>query len=159
MSYKRQKLLTPREHLSSPPVFLVRSVLLIFLVFCIVLLCVFTFWVSCCDVHYDIHINTVFGSSLPLVVYRMAHVLYVCLCIVVSNTYSVVFLRLVYLMLSVSLDCPSWIAPSVLSNVYLKRLTYDVKPNFVWISAILSGNIVHQAYSRWFPDMTSLIFT
>jgi len=47
---------------------------------------------------------------------------------VVSNTYCVVFLRLVYLMLSVSLDCPSWIAPSVFSNVYLKRLIYDVKP-------------------------------
>jgi hypothetical protein len=26
------------------------SVLLIFLVFCVVLLCVFTFWVPCCDV-------------------------------------------------------------------------------------------------------------
>ena len=72
----------------------------------------------------------------------------VCLCIEVSNTYCVVFLHLVYPILSVSLDCPFWIAPLVFSNVYLKRLTYHVKPNLVCISAILSGNIVHQAYSR-----------
>ena len=49
------------------------SVLLIFLVFCVVLLCVFTFWVQCCDVHYDVRIKTMFGSSLPPVVYRSAH--------------------------------------------------------------------------------------
>jgi len=36
--------------------------------FCIVLLCVFTFWVPCCDARYDFHINTMFGSSLPPVV-------------------------------------------------------------------------------------------
>jgi hypothetical protein len=35
------------------PSVLVRSVLLIVLVFCVVLLCVFAFWVPCCDVHYD----------------------------------------------------------------------------------------------------------
>ena len=43
--------------------------------------------------------------------------------IVVSNTYCIAFcfvcLRLVYLMLSVSLDCPFLIAPSIFSNVYL----------------------------------------
>jgi len=49
----------------------------------------------------------------------------VCLCIVVSNTYYVVFfcfscLRLVYPMLPVSLDCPFFIALSVFSNVYLQ---------------------------------------
>ena len=58
-------------HLSSPPVYLVGSVLLIFLAFCVVLLCVFTFWVPCCDVR----IKTIFGSSLPLVVCRRADVL------------------------------------------------------------------------------------
>jgi len=42
--------------------------LLIRLVFCVVLLCVFTHRVSCCDVHYDFHIKTSFDSSLPLVV-------------------------------------------------------------------------------------------
>ena len=49
--------------------------MLIFLVFCVVLLCVFTFWVPCCDVRYDFHIKTMFGSSLPPVVCRGAHVL------------------------------------------------------------------------------------
>ena len=59
-----------------------------------------------------------FGSSLPPVVCRRKRVLFtffcVCLCIMVSNTYYVavcfVFLRLVYPMLSVSLDCPFLIA-------------------------------------------------
>jgi hypothetical protein len=32
-----------------------------------------------------------------------------------------IFLRLVYPMLPVSLDCPFFIAPSVFSNLYLKR--------------------------------------
>ena len=41
------------------------------------------------------------------------------------------------------LDCPL-----VFSNVYLKRLTYELDRNLVCISAILSGNIVDQAYSR-----------
>ena len=50
---------------------------------------------------------------------------FVCLClrIVVSNTYCVVFLfaflRLLYFIMSVSLDCPFLITPSVFSNVYL----------------------------------------
>ena len=41
----------------------------------------------------------------------------VCLCMLVSNTYCV-FLRLVYPMLPVSLDCPFLIVPSVFSNIY-----------------------------------------
>jgi hypothetical protein len=65
-------------------------------VVCVVLSCVFTFWVPCCDIRYDFDITTVFGSSLPTVVCRMAHVLFTffcgCLCIVVSNTYCAVFL-------------------------------------------------------------------
>ena len=70
------------------------SVLLIFLVFCVVLLCVF--WVSYCDVRYDFRIKTMFGSSLPAVVCRRAqscpiYVICVCLCIVLSNTYCVMF--------------------------------------------------------------------
>ena len=43
--------------------------------FCVVLLCVFTFWVLCCDVRYNFRIKTMFGSSLPPVVCRRAHVL------------------------------------------------------------------------------------
>ena len=42
-----------------------RSVLLIFLDFCVVLLCVLVFLVPCCDVRYDFRIKTMFGSSLP----------------------------------------------------------------------------------------------
>ena len=41
------------------------SVLLIFLVLCVVLLCVFTFVGPCCDIHYNFRIKTMFGSSLP----------------------------------------------------------------------------------------------
>ena len=50
------------------PGFLVEFVFLIFLVFCVVLLCVFTFLVPCCDVRYDFHIKNdvwfVFTSKL-----------------------------------------------------------------------------------------------
>jgi hypothetical protein len=49
--------------------------LLIFLVFCVALLCVFTLRVPCCDVRYDFRIQTMFGSSLPPVVCRRAYVL------------------------------------------------------------------------------------
>jgi hypothetical protein len=47
------------------PQVLVGSVLLNLLVFLFVLLCVFTFWVPCCDVRYDICIKMMFSSSLP----------------------------------------------------------------------------------------------
>ena len=46
------------------------------MVLCVVLLCVFTFWVPCCYVLYDFSIKTLFGSSLPPVVCRRAHVLF-----------------------------------------------------------------------------------
>jgi hypothetical protein len=58
-----------------------------FVVFCVVLLCVFTYLVPCCDVRYDFHIKTMFGSSLPhlIVAGIMA---YLCLLrIVLSNMY------------------------------------------------------------------------
>jgi hypothetical protein len=48
---------------------IMEAVLLIFLDFCVVLLCVFMFWVPCYDVRYDIRIKTMFGSSLPQVVH------------------------------------------------------------------------------------------
>ena len=44
-------------------VFLVGSVLLIFSVFYVVLLCVFTFSVPCCDLPCDFRIKTMFTSS------------------------------------------------------------------------------------------------
>jgi hypothetical protein len=58
----------------------VGSVFLIFLVFYVVLLCVFTFLVGCCDVRYNFRIKKMFGSSLPPVVCRSAHVLS-CFCV------------------------------------------------------------------------------
>ena len=48
-----------------------------------ILLCVFTCWVPCCDVSYDFRIETMFGSSLPPVVCRRAHVLFT-LCLLAS---------------------------------------------------------------------------
>ena len=45
---------------------------------CVALLCVFTFWVSSCNVCYTFRIQTMFGSSLPPVnvVCRRAHILF-----------------------------------------------------------------------------------
>ena len=81
------------------------------------LLCVFTFCVPCCDVRYDFCIETMFSSSLPpcliyvICVYlRNGGIQHILCCVFAC-------LRLVYPMLSVSLDCPYLIAPSVFSNV------------------------------------------
>jgi hypothetical protein len=90
-------------------------------------ICFWTYWhlssfcVPCCNVRYDFHIKTMFGSSLPLFVCRRTffYVICVCLRISLSNTSCFVFfLRLVYPMLPVSLDCPFLIAPSLFSNVH-----------------------------------------
>jgi hypothetical protein len=98
---------------------------------CVILLCVFMFWVPCCDVRYDFRIiKTMFGSSLSPVVCRNAHI-YVILClfayiqwcpahIVLCICFSC--LRLVYPMLPVSLDCLFLTLPSVFTNVYLWKL-------------------------------------
>ena len=72
----------------------------LFLFSWVVLLCVFMFWVPCCDVCYDFHIKTMFGSPLPpVVLYEgscLIYVICVCLCIVVCDTYCVVFLFCFY---------------------------------------------------------------
>ena len=74
-------------------VFLVGSVLLIFLDFCVVLLCVFMFWVPCYDICYDFHIKTMLDSFLPPVICRRARVLFMLFVFVcLSNTYCAVFL-------------------------------------------------------------------
>ena len=85
------------------------------------LLCVFALWVPFCDDHYDLHIKTMFGSSL-LPVVCLIYIICVCLRIVVFNTYCVVFLFCLFsscVTLPVSLDCPFLIVLSVFSNVYL----------------------------------------
>ena len=69
--------------------------------------------VSCCNVHYDFSINTIFGSSLPPVVLGIlvSFLRYLCL-IGVQQILCCVFVLfvfvscLVYPMLTVSLDCP-----------------------------------------------------
>jgi len=64
-----------------------------------------------------------FTSSCLYDGYCLIYVIYVCLCVVVSNTYYVVLfcftfvLCLVYPMLLVSLDFPFLIAPSVFSGL------------------------------------------
>ena len=55
----------------------VGSMLLIFFVLCVVLLCVLMFWVP---VPYDFRIKTMFGSSLPPVICSWAHVVCVFVC-------------------------------------------------------------------------------
>ena len=90
-----------------------------------VIFCVFTFRVPCGGVRYYFRNNKTLCSvrlypRLSVGGAWLICVICACLRIVVSNTYCVVFfLRLVYPMLPVSLDCQFLIAPSVFSNVYL----------------------------------------
>ena len=100
-------------------------------VFFLVLLCVFTFWVPCCDIRYDFRIKSMFSSSLPPVICRRAHVLFTLFVFVCPwwcpinrvLCFYFVLLSLVYPMLPVSLNCPFLIAPSVFSNHYLPYLS------------------------------------
>jgi hypothetical protein len=132
MSYKKQELLTLYEHLGSHPLILVGSVLLIYLVICVVLLCVFIFWVLCCDIRYDFRIKTMFGSFLPPIGCKRVHVLFmlfVFICTLWCPTYIVLCvcfacLLLVCHILPFSLDCLFLISPSVFSNVFFFKLTF-----------------------------------
>ena len=140
--YKKQELLTLRKHVSSSSVFFVGSVLLIFLfIFCFPIVCLY------------------------VLVCRSAHVLFtlfVFVCALWCPTYIVfcfcfVFLRLVYPMLPVSLDCPFLIAPSVFSNVYF---TYCSEPHTPWIDfpVIIWGIYFwfHQKRTTCFENSESL---
>jgi len=94
---------------------LVYPMLLIFLVFCVVLLCVFTFWVLCCDVWYDFRIKR---CSVRVYIQLLVggSIFVLCFCFV--------FLLLVYSMLPVSPYCPFWLA-------LLYSLTFICQ--FLWI--------------------------
>ena len=72
------------------------------------------------DACYDFYIKTIFGSSVGGI---MSYLRYLCLFAYsgVQHILCCVFLRLVYPMLPVSLDCPFLISPSVFSNVYLNN--------------------------------------
>ena len=99
----------------------------LFVFFCVVLLCVFTFWVPCCDVLCDFRKRkTMFGSSLPPVVCRRSHVLFtlfVFVCVrVVHHILCCCFLfyfspSCVSYVASFS-GLPFLVASSVFSNVY-----------------------------------------
>jgi hypothetical protein len=114
---------TNHKHLYKRTITYLKSELVIFLVFCVFLLCVPLRFPHKNDVRF------VFSSSCFRRGACLIYVIFVCLSVVVSNTYCVVFLfclssfllRLVYPMLPVSLDCPFFIAPSVFSNVYLSK--------------------------------------
>ena len=87
-------------------------------------------WTLTLSVQFLMIMKTMIGSSLPPVVCRMFDVLFtlsvfVCLqwCpIHIVLCFSFVFLRLVYHILPVSLDCPFLIASSVFSNLYLAKI-------------------------------------
>ena len=61
----------------------------------------FTFRVPFYDIRYDFHIKTMFGSSLPPVVCRRAHVLFTLFVFTCAK------------------GCLFLIAPSIFSNVYI----------------------------------------
>jgi hypothetical protein len=69
-----------------------RSVFLIFLVFCVLLLCVFTLWVPCCDFRIQTIVGSFFTSSCFLEGSCLINVICVCLRIMVSNAHCVRFL-------------------------------------------------------------------
>ena len=135
---------TFKKHLVSPPSFWCDPCCSPFLVFCVVLLCVFAFWVPCCDARCDFCMETMFGSSLPPVVCRKAHVLFMLLVFVCTQwclTHIVLCLcfvvhRLVYQMLPVSLNCPFLIAPSVFSNIYFMCMIYNRLFIFQWVIVV-----------------------
>ena len=80
-------------------------------------MCFFTLRVPCCDVSYNFRIKTMFDLSIPTVVCRKDHVLFALFvfdCVYWYSThivlsFCVAFLRLVYPMLPVSLDCQFWL--------------------------------------------------
>ena len=77
---------------------------------------------------------------LPPFVCKRAHVLFTLFVFVrVQHRLCCVFLRLVYLMLTVSLDCPFLIVPSIFSNVYFKlKYICQLYLSILYIFCILS---------------------
>ena len=71
-----------------------------------------------------------FSSPLPPVVCGKDHALFTFLCLFaysgVQHILCFVFLRIVYRMLQISLDNLFVIAPSIFSNVYVKRISISM---------------------------------
>jgi hypothetical protein len=107
-------------------------------------ICAFTFWVLCCDVRYDFHIKTMFGASLPPVVYRrLMSYLRCCwffLRIVVSNTYRVVCL------FCFSSSCVPYAAIFSGLSIFLLPLRYSLtfiyKPNNITLVLFMHAHII-----------------
>ena len=122
VSYKKQELLTLHEHLSSPTVCWCGPCCY-FIAFWLVLLCVFMFWVPCCDVRYDVFIKRcLIRPYLRLFVWGlMSYLRYLCLVLHsgVQHILCCVFVLFFFALLPVSQDCLFLTAPSVFSNVYL----------------------------------------
>ena len=125
VSYKKHELPTLIEHMRSPPVFWWGPCGWSFWFLCCLIMCL---WVPCCEVRYDFHIITMFGSSLHPVFCTRVRVLFTFLLVFAYSGVQhmlfsfLFFLRLVYPMLPVPLDFPFLNTPSVFSNVYLGRL-------------------------------------
>jgi hypothetical protein len=128
------------------PSFLVGCMLLIFLVFCVVLLCVFTLWFRVVMSVYDYRIKMMFAS----VVCRRAHVLFVFAC--AYSTLCCQFLWIVHywlplrvasfsglsifdcpFMLPVSLDCPFLIAPSCCQFLWIVQFWLPLRYSLTFI--------------------------
>ena len=121
-------MVTIRGHPSSPSVFFCWICIAYLFSFCVVLLCVFLFFVPCCDVCYDFRIKR---SSVRLFLqlfigglmsylhglYLFGHsgVQHILCCV-----FCFVCLCLMYPILPVSLDCSFLIAPSV-SQTFISK--------------------------------------
>ena len=107
------------------PGFLMGSVLLILLVlvFYVVLLCVFTLLVACCDVRYNFRIKTMFASSLPSVVCRRVHVLS-CFCVFWGILMSNILLLLFFLVFCVVVFALYQVVSVVWTNRIWHKLLY-----------------------------------
>ena len=95
-----------------------------------------------CSIHSNLY-NWVVHISTKLYKECLLKV-FVCLCVVVSNTYCVVFLFcFFFILLPVSLDCPFVIASSIFSKVYsITCMGYS------WYIICSSGHIISHSWIR-----------
>ena len=84
-----------------------------YLSFCVVILCVFTFCVPCCDVRYDfqLFVGGLMSYLHYLCLFAYSVVQHILCCVGYFSPSFVPYVR-------VSLGCPFLIVPSVFSNVY-----------------------------------------
>jgi hypothetical protein len=133
---------------------------LIFLVFSVVLLCVLTFLVPCCDAHYDFHIKTMFCSSLLTVVCRRAHVLFTLAVLVCALWYLTHIVLCFLFFFCLSLSCV-WrclvypMLPVCLSVSCVWRcLVYPMLPVCLSLSCVLCMEVSCIPYVASFTVLT-----